>query len=280
MRIHVLHSTEYRYDSPVFLEPHTFRLRPRHDGAQRLLAYRLDISPEPVGRTDCLDQDGNVVVEAWFEGQRTEWRIESEFEIETLRENPFDYVASPGMLTLPPAYPEAVAASLAPYLDAASPQAAVCEFAASAADAAGGRTLEFLSVLNRRIFEGFGHEVRDTGAPHPPAVTLGLRAGTCRDLAVLFAAAARSAGVPTRFVSGYEAGAAGQENPYLHAWAEAYVQCGGWRGYDPSAGLAASTSHVAVAAAAAPALAAPITGSIRGSARAQMRYSLAMRLGS
>jgi transglutaminase-like putative cysteine protease len=233
-----------------------------------------------VGRTDCLDQDGNVVVEAWFEGQRTEWRIESEFEIETLRENPFDYVASPGMLTLPPAYPEAVAASLAPYLDAASPQAAVCEFAASAADAAGGRTLEFLSVLNRRIFEGFGHEVRDTGAPHPPAVTLGLRAGTCRDLAVLFAAAARSAGVPTRFVSGYEAGAAGQENPYLHAWAEAYVQCGGWRGYDPSAGLAASTSHVAVAAAAAPALAAPITGSIRGSARAQMRYSLAMRLGS
>ena len=278
MRIEVHHSTQYVYDSPVFLEPHTFRLRPRSDGAQRLLSYRLEITPAPAGRSDCLDQDGNVAVEAWFDRKLTEWRIESEFEIETLRENPFDFVASAGMLALAPVYPESVAASLAPYMESSQPSAAIRQFAASAAKAAGGHTLEFLTVLNRRLFEGFGHEVRDTGPPHPPEVTLGLKAGTCRDLVVLFAAAARAVGIPTRFVSGYEAGAASQEKPTLHAWAEVYLQGGGWRGYDPSAGLAASTRHIAVAAAADPRLAAPITGTIRGSARSEMRFALAMQL--
>lgn len=280
MRIQVHHSTQYLYDSPVFLEPHTFRLRPRDDGAQRLLSYRLDITPVPAGRSDCLDQDGNVAVEAWFDRKLTEWSIESEFAIETLRENPFDYVASTGMLALAPVYPESVAASLAPYMEPSQPSAAVRQFAASAAAAAGGHTLEFLTVLNRRLFEGFGHEVRDAGPPHPPEVTLGLKTGTCRDLVVLFAAAARAVGVPTRFVSGYEAGAANQEKPNLHAWAEVYLQGGGWRGYDPSAGLAASTRHVAVAAAADPRLAAPITGTIRGSARSEMRFALAMQAGA
>ena len=279
MRIQVHHSTQYLYDSPVFLEPHTFRLRPRDDGAQRLLSYRLDITPVPAGRSDCLDQDGNVAVEAWFDHKLTEWSIESEFAIETLRENPFDYVASTGMLALAPVYPESVAASLAPYMESSQPSAAVRQFAASAAAAAGGHTLEFLTVLNRRLFEGFGHEVRDAGPPHPPEVTLGLKTGTCRDLVVLFAAAARAVGIPTRFVSGYEAGAANQEKPNLHAWAEVYLQGGGWRGYDPSAGLAASTRHVAVAAAADPRLAAPITGTIRGSARSEMRFALAMPAG-
>jgi transglutaminase-like putative cysteine protease len=278
MRISVQHSTQYVYESPVFLEPQTIRLRPRDDGAQRLLSYQLGISPAPAGRTDCLDQDGNVAVEAWFDRKLTEWRIDSQFEVETLRENPFDFVASAGMLALAPVYAQPVAASLAAYLEPAQPSAAIRQFAASAAAAAGGHTLEFLTVLNRRLFEGFGHEVRDAGPPHPPEVTLGLKAGTCRDLVVLFAAAARAVGIPTRFVSGYEAGSAEQEKGDLHAWAEVYLQGGGWRGYDPSAGLAASTRHIAVAAAADPRLAAPVSGTIRGSARSELRFSLAMQV--
>src|ERR1039458_4789387 len=188
MRIQVHHSTQYLYDSPVFLEPHTFRLRPRDDGAQRLLSYRLHITPLPAGPRDSPDQGRAVRLEAWFDHKLTEWSIESEFAIETLRENPFDYVASTGMLALAPVYPESVAASLAPYMESSQPSAAVRQFAASAAAAAGGHTLEFLTVLNRRLFEGFGHEVRDAGPPHPPEVTLGLKTGTCRDLVVRFAA--------------------------------------------------------------------------------------------
>jgi transglutaminase-like putative cysteine protease len=64
----------------------------------------------------------------------------------------------------------------------------------------------------------------------------------------------------------------------MHAWAEVYLPGGGWRGYDPSQGLAVSTSHVAVAAAADPRLAAPISGSYRGAARSTMQFQIQMQV--
>ena len=58
MKINVTHSTVYRYDFPVYLEPHIFRLRPRESSAQRLIAFDIQIAPAPAGTTECLDQDG------------------------------------------------------------------------------------------------------------------------------------------------------------------------------------------------------------------------------
>jgi len=55
------------------------------------------------------------------------------------------------------------------------------------------------------------------------------RRGVCRDYAILFAAIARAAGVPTRLVSGlvYVDG-----RFFYHAWAECWVGC--WTAYDPT----------------------------------------------
>ena len=66
MKITVTHSTVYRYDFPVYLEPHIFRLRPRTNSSQRLLAFDLQITPTPAGTTECLDQDGTLALNAWF----------------------------------------------------------------------------------------------------------------------------------------------------------------------------------------------------------------------
>jgi transglutaminase-like putative cysteine protease len=202
MRLSVTHSTVYRYDAPVAPEFHTFRLRPRNDAAQRLLRYEIGISPAPAGRCECLDQDGNVVLEAWFEAPVQQLQVMSSFEVETRRENPFDFLLADA--AFPPRYPEPVAAALAPYLSALPESAAVREFARVVADRAAAGTMAFLRELNRALFDDFGHVVREDGAPHPPDETLRAAAGTCRDLAVLFCAVCRSAGLPARFVSGYE----------------------------------------------------------------------------
>jgi transglutaminase-like putative cysteine protease len=61
------------------------------------------------------------------------------------------------------------------------------------------------------------------------------------------------------------------------AWAEVYLPGGGWRGYDPSYGLAVSLEHVAVAAAAYPALAAPLSGTYRGNSAARLEVQISMR---
>jgi transglutaminase-like putative cysteine protease len=139
-------------------------------------------------------------------------------------------------------------------------------------------TLPFLTALNRRLFEAFRHVIRDDGPANPPEVTLREREGTCRDLAVLFCSACRSVGIAARFVSGYESGAVFDTQAQMHAWAEVYLMGGGWRGYDPSQGLAVSTGHVAVAAAADPRLAAPISGSYRGAAASDITFAISMQV--
>ena len=63
----------------------------------------------------------------------------------------------------------------------------------------------------------------------------------------------------------------------MHAWAEVYLDGGGWRGYDPSRGLAVSTHHIPVAAAADSQLAAPFSGTYRGSAGSQMDFSISIQ---
>jgi transglutaminase-like putative cysteine protease len=274
MRISVVHSTVYRYQDPVHPEPHTFRLRPREDAAQHLVRFTLEISPSPAGMSECLDQDGNVVTEAWFNGPLTELAARSSFEVETRRQNPFDFLPN----GKPAAYPEPLRSALVPYLEAGDPAGPVSGFARAIAEAESLDTLPFLTALNQRLFESFHHVTRDDGPAHPPEITLREREGTCRDLAVLFCSACRSMGIAARFVSGYEREAALQSRADMHAWAEVYLQGGGWRGYDPSQGLAVATAHVAVAAAADPRLAAPISGLYRGAARSQMQFTISMQV--
>ncbi|MGA2721999.1 MAG: transglutaminase family protein [Bryobacteraceae bacterium] len=274
MRITVAHSTVYRYQKPVHPEPHTFRFRPREDAAQHLVRFALEISPSPAGMSECLDQDGNVVTEAWFNGPLTELAAHSSFEVETRRENPFDFL--PHGPAAP--YPEPLRSALAPYLEAGNPAGPVSGFAHAIAERESRDTLPFLTALNQRLFETFDHVTRDDGPAHPPEITLVERQGTCRDLAVLFCSACRSMGIAARFVSGYEREAASQERADMHAWAEVYLQGGGWRGYDPSQGLAVATAHVAVAAAADPRLAAPISGLYRGDARSEMQFTISMEV--
>lgn len=269
MRISVTHSTRYQYDAPVIQEPHTFRMRPRTDAAQRLLRFALQISPLPSGQSECLDRDGNVVLEAWFNTPMSELAIQSSFEIETTRENPFDFLLlGAGKVPLEPDE------SMTPYLLPATDD--VRCFAKAIAGRAGNSVVPFLGELDAELFERFEHDIRDEGPAHAPDRTLKDRGGTCRDLAVLYCAACRSLGIPARFVSGYALGAQSEKRTDLHAWAEVYLPGGGWRGYDPSQGLAVSTSHVAVAAAADPAMAAPVSGNYRGSASSTMQYSISI----
>jgi transglutaminase-like putative cysteine protease len=278
MRITATHSTVYRYDFPVYLEPHLFRLQPRMSSTQRLLAFDIQISPPPAGSTECVDQDGNLALNAWFNAPTRELNVTSRFTVEMLRQNPFDYVLSGESLNLPLRYREPLSAALTPYRVDLRVAESVKQFAKAVAAGAQWNTLSFLVALSQQIFQTCRQVVRPCGPPWPSDQTLSARQGSCRDVAVLFCDACRVMGIAARFVSGYECASANRHDSYMHAWAEVYLPGIGWRGYDPSRGLAVSNTHVAVAAGFDPDLAAPVAGWYSGESRSQMEASLNLQV--
>lgn len=263
MRIEVEHRTHYRFSEPVFLEPHELRFRPRSNSWQRLERFALILDPAPAGAVANLDLDGNDVVAAWFDGLTGHLTIDVRFEVDTPRTNPFDFLPRHHPV-LPLTYEEGLRPRLGPYL-AHEPSVVLRQYADAVAEGAAHDALSFAVHLARRLHEDCRHAPRPEGGPRDPQDTLDRGEGACRDLAVLYVALCRELGLAARFVSGY-CFAEEAERDELHAWAEVYLPGGGWRGFDPSTGLAASDRHIAVAAAPEPAGAAPVAGAFRGNA--------------
>ena len=134
MRFTIQHSLRYRYERPVFLEPHTLRLTPRQDPAQRLLRFSVEVHPAVCGRSACLDADGNSCEVLWFDELLQELDLTVEMEVETLRQNPFDWIITEAPCRrLPLRYSPALQRSLQPFLQAEQPvDPAVAAWAAAA----------------------------------------------------------------------------------------------------------------------------------------------------
>ncbi len=266
MRFTVSHETLYRYAKPVWLASHVLRLTPRSEGVE-LLSRELLVEPAPTMRFEAVDGFGNLLTHVGFGGATDAFRILSRFELE---------IAAPAPLVADgiPALPWRAVAD--PYLVEPHLDIGVHAFAARLAHEAGGSAPAFLDLLNRTLHADIRHDIRDVGAARTPAETLALGHGACRDVTVLFLAACRSLGIPARFVSGYQAQA---ETPdgrrHLHAWAEAHLPGVGWRGYDPTHGLAVTNGHVALCVAPDQAATMPVEGGYLGEyVASQLSYDI------
>src|SRR5689334_19237367 len=197
------HTTEYRFTRPVYLEPHQLRFCPRTDGSQRVVRFDLQVEPTPVGVTQSLDVFGNVVTVAWFNNLHDHMVVRATAEVETLRENAFDFLVTPMNQRLPISYQPWEMALLASALRRSAVPIHVDparELAERLRDAARGEIVPFLTRLTETICQRFKVVQREHGQPWPPATTIEHRKGACRDLAVLWIDVCRAVGVAARFV--------------------------------------------------------------------------------
>jgi transglutaminase-like putative cysteine protease len=282
------HCITYTYDRPVQLAPQTVRMRPRCDLMQKLHAFDLAIDPTPIRNSDILDLDGNSIYRVWFaDTPLTQLSVTATSEVETFRDNPFDYLLEPWAVNLPIDYPVSLYDRLQPYLAGklsrltGTIDPAAVQLAQTVWEQTSGKIVPFLSELNQQIYQECGYKLRETGEAMPPGVTWASKSGSCRDYAMLFVEVCRAVGLAARFVSGYQEGDLesndGLEGDrHLHAWAEVYLPGAGWRGYDPTHGLATANTHIALVACPTAQDTSPLSGTLKPgtTARSEMNYTL------
>jgi transglutaminase-like putative cysteine protease len=281
LKYQISHMTHYAFSQPVHLAPHTLRLCPRSDAAQHLQSFQYQILPMPTGLSPLVDLDGNACLQVWFTEITEHLQVQTTATVVTRRSNPFDFVLFPWATRLPLDYPQSWFQQLQPYLHATL-DSSILSFAQELLLKANHDTLTFLTELNQEIYHTCSYVLRESGDPWPAGLTWKRQQGSCRDLAVLFMECCRAIGLAARFVSGYQAPPQdGERDPssaeelHLHAWAEVYLPGGGWRGYDPTQGLAVADSYIALASSPWPAWTAPVSGHFRGSgAETTLQYQL------
>ena len=268
----IIHLTRYDYTQPVSFAPHAIYLRPRETPRQRLHSFELTLSL-PARRVPTSDAEGNALEWAYFDAATIAPRLEfrSEFLVETLDANPFDFFLKPAALTFPFAYDPTERYALAPclVLPAGSDEGQLRAWLGTHLPAPPADTVQFLSALNLAVRQSLAYSRRDEPGIQTPADTLARGGGSCRDYAVLFIALCRTLGLAARFVSGYlhEPPASDIPNPSppaMHAWAEVYLPGAGWRGLDPTRGIFCDDHFVPVAHAALAESVNPIQGNFYG----------------
>ena len=120
-----------------------------------------------------------------------------------------------------------------------------------------------LHALSTRVREAIVYRIGATGPTTTAAEAIALGAGVCQDHAHAFLAAARLAGVPARYVSGYLRMDDRADQDATHAWAEAHVAGLGWVGFDISNGISPDERYLPIARGLDYRDAAPISGIVR-----------------
>lgn len=278
MLVHVDHEIRYTYSRPVVLEPHAIRLKPRSDPFHTVVESNLCISPDPSGLSEILDIEGTSTYMAWFLGKTDTLTIRCSSSIRLYRRDPFDFIVYPFMAQkLPVIYPDTVHWRLHQELAPLTNDPHIFAYAESVADETNSETLPFLTHLAKKIAGEWSYIFRETGDPYTPHETFEKRAGSCRDLAILYIAMCRYMGIASRFVSGYFYDPDLTGPPQLHAWAEAYIPGGGWRGFDPTNAVAVQGRHVAIAAGCDSGATMPVYGTFRGDAHQTMSAQVQLR---
>ena len=254
MRIRILHTTTYSYDTPPKSVTQLLRLTPRNHDGQYVVRWRIDISE------DCLlhqqvDAFGNITHSFTTEGLDDELSIAVDGEVDVQDTNS---IVGGAVERFPPKlYLRQTALT--------EPDAAIIDFAESVRASAGSETLPLLHGLTTAINREIAFDTGPTHSATTAAEAFALRRGVCQDLTHIFIAAARQLGIPARYVGGhlYRAdGVTAQEAG--HAWAESYVEHLGWVGFDPANGIGTTEGHVRVAIGLDYLGAAPVRGAYYG----------------
>ncbi len=236
MLIAVDHETVYHYDAPVSYTIQSLKVTPADSSSQRVVEWSVETSAktEPASFEDSF---GNLTHTLVINGDHDQVNIRVRGLVET-----FD---GAGMIDADKD-PFPIAAYLRE-TDLTRPDPAITAFAR--------RLHEERDKV--KTAHNLMNAIRDqveykTGTTHVETSAIEAFSngyGVCQDHAHIFIGAARSLGIPARYVSGYLQASADSDEVYeaAHAWTEAFLPDLGWVGFDVANRVCPGESYIRVA---------------------------------
>ena len=262
----VKHITRYRYDRPIERSTHCVHLRPIDDVHQSVESYRLLLVPD-VPILEFEDVFGNWASRFEISQGYQELTVTAESTITISGVDPFAFAHACAHAPIRPSFPlvwmpwEHV--MLSPYLAPVElPETQLRElydYAMAFVERNNHDLMETLFAINLTLFREYKFVPGSTRLETTPYEVFTSKKGVCQDFANLFICMARLLGIPARYVCGYvytgntatlDNGANGAnrtQSDASHAWLQLYIPNAGWKGFDPTNGVLASTNHIRVA---------------------------------
>lgn len=258
MRYHVLHETEYHYDSVVTLSQQLLHMTPRNSNAQYCEQYSLNISPSPTEHNQYFDYFKNYSDYIAVFTPHELLTVTSSFTVSLQRRpywselgnsQPWDAVAQQLLDT------QHVDLDVVGYLYS-SPNVKCSQALIAFAMPSfwpGRPLMEAALDLTQRIYQDFEFDPEATNVSTPLDEVLEGKRGVCQDFAHLMIGCLRSLGLACRYVSGYilTTPPEGKERMVgadaSHAWVSVYCPTYGWIDFDPTNNCLVQSEHITVA---------------------------------
>jgi transglutaminase-like putative cysteine protease len=264
MRIKVDYATTYDYSMLASDVVQLLRVEPSGHDDQHIVHWRLDTDTDGHLRRG-QDAFGNIIHMFYADAPIRRLALHVTGEVDTSETH--------GVLrgTNEPLPPSVFLRSTA----LSTADEAICDFARASV---GADPLATCHAMLTGLYGAMAFDA-DVTHSHTDAIhAFGLKAGVCQDYSHIFLAAARSLGIPARYVSGHLVRADGLvTQPAGHAWVEAWLDDLGWVGFDPTNGISTSDAYLRVAIGLDYLDAAPVRGARRGGGDETMVVSVTTR---
>ena len=278
------HRTVYDYNTPVTLNAHRMALRPRESPSLQLADMAISVSPDADIRWT-QDVFGNAIATAMVSGQTERLCIEAVSHLTLTAAQWPVFAIDPDATRFPFTWHEDIRADLGllarpQYPD---PMGRVGQWVRGFVVSRPIDTLTLLKAINSAIHSTMAYSERGDEGHRTPLETVLLRAGACRDFAVLFVDAVRSLGFGARIVSGYlydpDRHAAGvTRDGATHAWAEVFLPGAGWIAFDPTNGGMGGHNLIPVAVGRCIDQLVPVSGSYQGPPDALQKMTVSVTI--
>jgi transglutaminase-like putative cysteine protease len=255
-RYHVIHQTDYIYQSMVTLSQQYLHLTPRDFHYQKSLSHHIHVGPTPNDEAEGRDYFGNLTKNLTL---TTPHQI-----LEVRAESTVELYARPGLTQIEGAAAwEVLQTHLR--LSQSATSLELFQFLYSSPHILCSNTLQQYALLSftpgrplldaaldltHRIFDDFEFDSEATNISTTLDEVLDGRRGVCQDFAHLMIGCLRSIGLPARYVSGYILTHPSEGQVRLigadasHAWISTFCPGWGWVDFDPTNRCLVQHEHI------------------------------------